>query len=47
VHRSPEISRRAGWVVPTWDDPATVPVRIAGRLVWLTDAGKYVGEAAA
>ena len=43
AHASPKIARVAGWIVPSWDDPATVPVRIRSREVWLTDDGKYVG----
>ena len=37
----------AGWKLRAGSDPAAEPVIIAGRgLTWLTDDGRYVGEAA-
>ena len=41
LHATPQISRLAGWIVPTWHEPENIPVRVRGRLVLLTEDGKY------
>lgn len=45
IHAHPTISRQLGWIVSVHEDAAGVPVRIRGALRWLTEAGRYVGEA--
>lgn len=32
----------AGWIVSSYAQPENEPVRIRGRLCWLTDDGRYV-----
>lgn len=44
-HPAASKHQEAGWIVPSTADPAGVPVRVRGRLVWLTENGRYVGEA--
>lgn len=40
VHRNVSEARRGGFIVPTWDDPATVSVRYMGvKDVWLLPDG--------
>lgn len=39
IHAHPKLSREAGWIVPSWGDPADVPVRSWQGLLVLTRAG--------
>lgn len=43
VHLNPAAAYAAGWLVASWDDPALVPVQVAGALglLWLDPAGGY------
>jgi len=45
AHRAEALGR--GWLLHAGQDPAVEPATIRGRFpVWLTEAGRYVGEAA-
>jgi hypothetical protein len=50
ITENPKTSREQGWSVPSWEDPANVPVWVTGReFVFLTPNGNYEnpdGEAA-
>lgn len=42
VHLNPDAATRGGFMVASWDDPASVPVTLGdGRLVLLTPEGGY------
>lgn len=42
VHAHPAQARASGWIVSFAADPAVEPAVVRGRLVWLTDDGRYV-----
>lgn len=42
VHLNPELATREGFMVASWDDPATIPVTLGDeRVVMLTPEGGY------
>lgn len=41
AHNHPTVAKVNGWIVPTWEQPATVPVQRQGVWVELTPDGGY------
>lgn len=39
VERNRASAREDGWLVPSWADPAEVPVKVNGKKLWLLDNG--------
>ena len=43
VHAHPEEAREQGWIVPSWANPATTPVRLPDGYLWLLhDDGRKI-----
>lgn len=35
VHANPQAATEQGWIVPTWANPANIPVRLADGYLWV------------